>query len=102
MLQSNGHLNVLVRDHDSYVTGHGKHDRVVAFCPQGNEMYCRVDHKWNLGAPTPTQILKVAKRDNGNDQRGRWVLDRAESWGDGKSTDYYFKRAQSIQPNYGD
>ena len=88
-----GHLNVLTRDHDSIVTHYGQHDRVVAFLPQGDELYIRVDHKWQLGEPTEAQILDVARKDQG--VRGRWVLDRAERWDDGSSTDYHFRSALS-------
>ncbi len=87
-----GHFNVYVRDHEDDCTGYGKHDRVMACCPSGGELYCRVDHKWNLGTPTPAQILKAAKKRNGGYQRGKWVLDRVEHYDHGQSTDYYFKQ----------
>ena len=86
-----GHLNVLIRDHDSAVTDFGKHDRVVAFDPRGNELYMRVDHKWCLGMPTPSQMLKAARLDNG--LRGRWILERIEPRDDGHATDVFFTRA---------
>lgn len=87
-----GHLNIYTRDHDSVVTAHGTHDRVVAFLPQGTALYIRVDHHWNLGRPTPEQVLTAARKDQGI--TGRWTLDRAEPWDDGGSTDYHFVRAQ--------
>lgn len=86
-----GHLNVLTRDHDSVVTSYGKHDRVVAFLPGPVEFYIRVDHKWDLGAPSLAQILTVARKSQGIS--GRWTLDRTESRPDGSSTDYFFVRA---------
>lgn len=95
-MTSNGHLNVLKRDHDSVITGFGKHDRVVAFQPEfcaDNQrivLYCRVDHKWNLGAPTTRQILKAAKADQGI--KGRFRFIRLDVHHDGKSSDYYFKK----------
>ena len=85
-----GHLNIRLRDHDSYVTGFGKHDRVVAFCPKGDTCYARVDHKWKLGMPTLAQILKVAR--TLDRLPGRWIIDRIEPWPDGRSTDVYLKR----------
>ena len=88
-----GHLNVKELDHESACTGFGKHDRIVAFCPNGDTLECRVDHVWELGEPSPAQVLKHAKHRNGSYQRGKWVFDRKETWPCGKSTDYYFKRA---------
>lgn len=88
-----GHFNIHVRDHDSAVTGFGKHDRVVCFHPQFEPyfncviMYCRVDHKWNLGIPTIEHILKVSRKDQ--DIKGKFELVGSDS--DEKSTDYYFK-----------
>jgi hypothetical protein len=89
-----GHLNVLCLDHDDACTGFGKHDRVVAFCPKGGEMECRVDHVWELGMPTPEQVLKAAKAQNGGDMKGKWLLRSVEPWECGKSTDYYFVRGK--------
>lgn len=86
-----GHLNIALRDHQSVVTGYGAHDRVVAFLPDADGLYMRVDHKWGLGMPTTEQMLKVAREDQ--DVRGRWVLDRMERYEDGRATDVYFKRA---------
>lgn len=86
-----GHLNTMTRDHDSVVTSFGKHDRVVAFLPNHEGLYVRVDHKWQLGGPTEAQILDVARKDQG--VRGKWRLERREPWDDGSSTDYHFVRA---------
>lgn len=86
-----GHLNVLIRDHDSAVTGFGKHDRVVAFDPRGNELFMRVDHKWGLGMPTSSQMLQAARLDNG--LRGRWTLERIEPRDDGRVTYVFFTRS---------
>jgi len=90
---SNGHLNVLVNDHDSVVTVFGQHDRVVCFQPQGNELYMRVDLKWDLGMPTEAQMLTVARKDQ--DVRGRWKLDRTVPWthGGNECVDVFFIRA---------
>ena len=85
-----GHVNIYTRDHDSVITAHGQHDRVVAFLPQGDGLYIRVDHKWNLGEPTEAQILAVARKDQG--VKGKWKLDRKTPWADGSSTDYEFVR----------
>ena len=85
-----GHLNIFKRDHESVITGKGKHDRVVAFLPNHEGLYVRVDHLWKLGCPTPKEILKAAKADQGIG--GKWVFDKCEHWEDGSSTDYYFKR----------
>ncbi|MNC58125.1 hypothetical protein D3C75_1078340 [compost metagenome] len=85
-----GHLNIFKRDHDSVITGFGKHDRVVAFLPNPEGLYIRVDHLWKLGNPSHEEILKAAKKDQGIG--GKWVLDKCEPWDDGSSTDYYFKR----------
>lgn len=94
MHQNQGHLNIYVKDHDSVVTNYGKHDRVICFHPSFDSdldeliMYCRVDHKWNLGEPTDQDILVVARKDQ--DIKGRFKLAKIEKWDCGKSTDYYF------------
>lgn len=86
-----GHVNVFIRDHDSVITAYGQHDRVVAFLPDAEGLYARVDHEWNLGRPTADQVLTVARKDQG--VKGRWTLDRRTPWADGSSTDYHFTRA---------
>jgi len=87
-----GHLNVLTLDHDSVITSKGEHDRVVAFLPDAKgELFCRVDHVWKLGTPSPEQVLTVARKDQG--VKGKWKLDRVEKWENGKSTDFFFVRA---------
>lgn len=85
-----GHLNVLVLDHEDDCTDYGKHDRVVPYCPEGDTLLCRVDHVWQLGMPTPAQVLKAAKKRNGSYQRGKFVFDKKETSEDGKTTDFYF------------
>lgn len=91
-----GHLNIYVKDHDSVVTDFGKHDRIVCFQPQFDDafncvvMYCRCDHKWNLGEPTTEQILQVARKDQGI--KGKFKMTFTESSIDGMTTDYYFKK----------
>lgn len=88
-----GHLNVLTPDHQSVVTAHGKHDRVVCCLPKGDEMYMRVDLKWGLGMPTPAQMLTVARKIQG--VAGRWGIERMERYQghNGECVDVYFKRA---------
>lgn len=86
-----GHVNVYQRDHDSVITGYGKHDRVIAFLPDGRGLHVRVDHKWQLGEPTTQQILRVARRDQG--VRGRWKLATATKADDGHCTWFDFTRA---------
>lgn len=104
-----GHLNTLVRDEQSAVTSFGKHARVVAFCPDRDGLYCRVDRfpgrasadamgmdrpvdptYPKLPDPTPAQVLKVAKRHG--DARGRWVLASWVEWNDGRCIDIQFVR----------
>lgn len=67
-----GHFNVLKMDHDSVITGYGKHDRVSAHVPQSNIETFRIDHVWGLGMPTEKQILAVARKDQG--LRGKWKM----------------------------
>jgi hypothetical protein len=86
-----GHLNICVKDQDSVVTGFGKHARVVAFHPDHEGLYIRVDRKWGLRDPSLSEILSVARKDQGI--KGRWVLHRKEEWADGSSVDYWFCRA---------
>ncbi|WP_281956467.1 hypothetical protein [Alteromonas australica] len=77
-----GHFNVLTRDHDSVVTGYGKHDRVATTLPMFDEalgelsLYVRVDTVWGLGLPSVKQILNVARKHDGT--KGRWVVARCE------------------------
>jgi len=81
-----GHLNACRLDHDSIITGRGKHDRVVAFLPDGEGAYCRVDHLWGLGMPSQEEIIKVM-RDQGI--RGKWVISSMEEHSDGHATDVH-------------
>ena len=90
----NGHFNILELDHDSVVTGKGKHDRVAAHIPSCDEYYeVRVDHVWGLGMPTPKDVLAVARRDQG--VRGKWEFINQETFMNSKfsSTAFTFKRA---------
>lgn len=84
-----GHLNTRRRDHDSYVTAYGSHDRVVAFEPSSEGLYMRVDHKWQLGMPSIKQLLTVKSMLSGL-SGGPWVLDRIDPWSDGTATDIFF------------
>jgi len=88
-----GHINAFCRDHHSVITAYGKHDRVVAFQPNDRELYTRVDHKWDLGMPSDTDILAVACKDQGI--KGRWVFDRKARSSDGRFTEVYFKRCDA-------
>ena len=83
-----GHLNIYTRDQDSVITAHGAHYRVVAFLPDADGLYCRVDHKHGPRMPTPSEVLAVARKDQ--NIRGRWTLARTEAWADGTATEYYF------------
>lgn len=84
-----GHINVLKLDHDSPITGRGKHDRIVAFCPEGKEGYARIDHVWELGNPTDLEIVKEFKRQN--NIKGAWRVESREGYD--KSTDVYLIKA---------
>ena len=86
-----GHLNVVKPDHKTSVTNFGKHDRVVAFYPEGNTAYCRIDHVWGLGSPNDAEIIKEFK--NRNNLRGRWKVVSRELYDDEKSTDVTLERA---------
>lgn len=92
-----GHINTIVRDQDSVITGYGKHARVIAFLPDHEGLYCRVDMVWGLRQPTIEEVLTVARKDQGI--KGNWVLDRIETWETNSSAhgklvnhDYYFVR----------
>lgn len=91
LLISDGNLRVGQPDTESVITGYGKHDRVVAFQPKGNELYTRVDHKYGIRTPTADEVLRVARLDQ--DVRGKWRIKAIEPWADGKSTDFTFERA---------
>ncbi len=84
-----GHLNVVILDHDSVITHYGKHDRVMACCSQGKNLYCRVDSVWSLGEPSTKEILDVARKTQG--VKGYWHLVKREVWEDGKHIDYHFE-----------
>lgn len=86
-----GHLNSHVLDQDSPVTDYGQHYRVVAFLPDADGMYCRVDHKHGHRFPTVAQVLRVAKRSQG--VGGHWTLASYEEWSDRSATDMRFTRS---------
>jgi hypothetical protein len=67
-----GHVNIYTPDQKSHITGHGKHARVIAFMPDHEGLYCRVDMVWGLREPTTEEILTVARKDA--DLKGRWTL----------------------------
>lgn len=96
-----GHLNVVTLDQDSVVTGFGKHARVVAFLPDREGLYARVDlpahvRKYDptypdLPEPTIAQILRVARVDQCI--RGRWKIRSRELYDEGTRVEYHFDKA---------
>ena len=85
-----GHFNTYRLDHNSVVTGKGKHDRVMACCPEGNEAYARVDTKWKLGFPTDKQIIKVFKEVN--NVKGKWRVKLVDNYDCGQHADIYLEK----------
>lgn len=85
-----GHFNLFKLDHDSWVTGKGQHDRVMATSPENNEVYCRVDHIWGLGMPSERQIIEVMRKDQGI--KGKWKISKIEPWDCGEHTDVYLEK----------
>jgi hypothetical protein len=89
-----GHLNVVKRDHDDICTHYGQHDRVVTSLPQFEDefgcitLYARVDHVWELGHPTPAQIIDVARKHDGT--KGHWCFAKKTPFDN--STEYWFVR----------
>ena len=89
-----GHLNIYERDHDSVVTGKGKHDRVVAFLPGYSEevdaiaIYVRIDHKWSLGMPSDKQVIAAFKQDQGI--KGRWTKVLEKPWTESNATEQWY------------
>ncbi len=73
-----GHLNIFTRDQDSVITGRGKHARVIAFGPSGEELYMRVDMLWGLRMPTEREMLTAARKDQG--LTGRWKLKTTQDY----------------------
>lgn len=88
-----GHINAVTPDHKRKITGYGSHDRVVVFHPDGSELYCRVDHGWKLRSPTESEILAIARSNEGCNLRGKWKLSRIDVFEDGSATEYFFTRA---------
>jgi len=75
-----GHLNVWVRDHDSVVTGFGRHARVVCFEPDGELAECRVDyHHEGLRKPTDKEIIAVMRMETS--LSGKWKVHVRRLWG---------------------
>ena len=56
-----GHLNAIKLDHDSHVTGYGKHNRVRVCIPQGPRVTVSIDRVWELRDPTDAEIIRVLK-----------------------------------------
>jgi hypothetical protein len=89
-----GHLNIYKRDHDSVVTGYGKHDRVVACLPcywdniQAVAVYIRIDHKWQLGIPTDKEVITAFKKDQGI--TGRWKKALESNWSESNATEQWY------------
>ena len=89
-----GHLNTLVRDHDTHITDHGKHERVVAFFGSGGEPYCRVDYRHGLEKPSDGDIIKVLKKEvqDIGDEWQDWEVKLRIPWDQGyECEDVYFK-----------
>lgn len=93
-----GHVNTMIKDQDSVITGYSKHARVIAFLPNHEGLYCRVDMLWGLRQPTPAEVLTVARKDQGIN--GKWKLDKIETYesnsviqGETIKHDYYFVSA---------
>jgi hypothetical protein len=94
-------LNIYTLDQDSVETGYGQHARVVAFHPDHEGLYVRVDKSSKvrkqdhgypiLREPTVKEILTVARKSQG--LKGRWKLRTWDNWSDGGSIDYYFDPA---------
>jgi len=89
-----GHCNIYQRDHDSVITGRGKHDRVCAFLPGYCEevdsvaVYVRVDHKWGLGMPTDKQVIAAFRKDQFIG--GKWHKKLENSWPAANATEMWF------------
>lgn len=92
-----GHINIYKLDHESVITSHGKHDRVIAFLPMFEQehgktcLYCRVDTHHKLGIPSEQQILTVARKDQG--VKGRYkLIEKSEIYGQNSSIDFIFEK----------
>ena len=91
-----GHLNIYTLDQDSVVTGKGKHARVVACCPDGQEAYCRVDFRHNLRRPSDREIVDVFKAVNTIiPARGRWTVFSRTEWPCGTREDVILKKGKT-------
>jgi len=88
-----GHLNIYQLDQDSVITGFGKHHRVIAFLPDAEGLHVRVDHKHGPRVPTESEVLAVARKDQGGN--GRWNLADSVTSDDGRCTWLRFDRAGS-------
>ena len=86
-----GHLNVYVRDQESYITNYGKHNRLLVFWNPANELYeIREDRKWGLPDSTEKdrqRALKYDRRPHSKNCRFRYV----ESEEDGDSIWHIYK-----------
>ena len=89
-----GHCNIYEKDHDSVITGKGKHDRVCAFLPNYDPavdcvaVYVRIDHKWALGMPSDKQVIRAFKRDQ--IINGRWKKIKENHWTENNSTEQWY------------
>lgn len=89
-----GHCNIYRRDHDSAITGYGKHDCVCAFLPSYDPdvacvaVYVRIDHKWHLGMPTDKQVIRAFKQDQ--QIKGRWQKIKENPWPQNNSTEQWY------------
>jgi hypothetical protein len=93
MNNGQGQLNTHGLGSDSFVTGFGKHSRVIAFCPDEEGLCVRVDIRDGLREPTVAEILKVVDKicpDNNVEES--FSFESKEYWEMLFSIDYQFKR----------
>ena len=71
-----GHANAETLDHDSYITGMGRHDRALPCIDvETGNLEVTVCDRWKLGAPTKKRMLQIARYDGWN---GRWKFASSE------------------------
>lgn len=77
-------INRKIKDIDTIITGHGVHNRVIAFFPKFDRasnsflFHARVDHVNGLRDPSIAEILKVARKKNGT--KGVYALTDTHSY----------------------
>jgi hypothetical protein len=90
-----GHINVLVKDQDSEITGYGKHCRlVVGRLVEGGDIVCREDIKWGLPLSNEAQRRKVIRK-SGLLPKRMWITlvssDHYESSLGHEAIEHYYK-----------